>query len=169
MIPHGVGKCHEVTKGTAPLVQQFFKNAGWVQGQRPWSPSAGSPSLGESAESISAGVRADGETPCAILLARGEWGEEKRQLFRKRLQIEPQAISLLAAYNPLRHAFGVPPPLTKGRLSEAFHRLNFIIFIDTLRHPRLYRKCRENAGAVSQTDGVYHGKRTPADASAAVR
>ena len=35
-----------------------------VQGQRPWSPTA------------------VGETPCAILLARGERGEKKRQLFR---------------------------------------------------------------------------------------
>ncbi|MBQ8513871.1 MAG: hypothetical protein IJ496_00555, partial [Ruminococcus sp.] len=40
------------------LVQQFLENAARVQGQRPWSPSA------------------DGETPCAVLPALGERGNE---------------------------------------------------------------------------------------------
>ena len=52
---------------------KFFKNAGGSRAE-PSSPSAGSPSMGESAERISTGVRADGETPCATLIARGEMG-----------------------------------------------------------------------------------------------
>ncbi|MBQ8514355.1 MAG: hypothetical protein IJ496_03055, partial [Ruminococcus sp.] len=31
-------------------------------------------------------------------------------------------VSFLMPYNPLRHAFGVPPPLIKGRLSKVFRQ-----------------------------------------------
>ena len=45
-------------------------------------------------------------------------------------------------YNPLRHAFGVPPPLTKGRLSEAFRQTVYFIatqIILTIRKKENYQ------------------------------
>ena len=80
--PLSKGDVINLSRSKSFLVQQFLENAARVQGQRPWSLSAGSPSLGESAERISVGVRAESETPCAVLPAHGERGEKCDSIFQ---------------------------------------------------------------------------------------